>query len=125
MADPVDKDTVKEAIREVVDEVGNTYAHGAGLFVDSLIVNLSNIGDSFDDYYTRNLMRDRPRVAETFLELRIRSVRKADEQLQATLKKLQGLLMQLKGRSRQSRSRQSRSRRTGSTLSRKPRRKRT
>ena len=82
---------VKRAIREVMDEMITTYARGAAKFGDAVTTSLARIGDSFDDFFTENLIEDRPEAAIFFLDARLRSARETQKLLHAKISALEGL----------------------------------
>jgi len=95
MAD-LDKDVVKLAIREVMDELTVTYAVGAGAFLDRVMNSLVDMADAMDEFYTRNLAKDRPESALLFLDLRIRGARNAQEILSRKIDQLQAMQVDIK-----------------------------
>src|SRR5438552_18423033 len=84
------KRDVKDAIREAMDELTVKYAHGAGAFVDTVMQSSAEMADAFDDFYTRNLIEDRPPAAKLFVELRLRSARKLQEIVAKKVRVLEG-----------------------------------
>jgi hypothetical protein len=87
----LDKESMKAAIREVMDEVTLNSAHGAGVLVDTIMKSLSEITDSFDQYYANNLAQNNPGVAAAYLELRVRAARASQKITQAKLTQLQSM----------------------------------
>ncbi len=83
------REEVKLAMREVMDDLSITYAQGAGTFLDTVITSAARVADAFDQYYTRNLEKDRPQAAAAFLELRLRAGRTAEKELQSKLTELE------------------------------------
>lgn len=82
---------VRRAVRDVFDELAVTYANGSAKFAESVTSSLSTIVDSFDDYFTRNLIDDRPEVATAFLDSRLASARETQKLVAQKIRSLQGL----------------------------------
>ena len=100
MPEDLDKEIVKAAVREVMDELTVTYANGAGTFLDSAIKSLADVSDSFDEFYTNNLSKDKPAIASLFLDLRIRSAKTAIAVLQSRITALTKKRAQISPRGR-------------------------
>jgi hypothetical protein len=86
-----ERQDVKQAVREVMDEIVITYANGATTFADSMTTSVSTMIDSFDDFFTRNLMADKPKAAEAFLDARLQSARQAQKLLNSKITALERL----------------------------------
>jgi hypothetical protein len=95
MSEVLDKKAVKAAVREVMDELSITYAHGAGVFLDSVMNSMADVANAFDRFYTNNLAKDRPEAAVAFLELRIRSARTAVKIVSSKIEELEKLQSQI------------------------------
>jgi|SRR5712671_2502982 len=85
------KTDVKSAVREVMEEISVVYAHGAGKFIDSVMKSLADVADAYDEFYTRNLVEDRPELAKIFLDLRLRSLKSVEKLVQAKLKEIEAV----------------------------------
>ncbi len=96
MADKNTINDVKTAVREILDETSVTYVQGAGAFMDSVTGSLSGAADAFDDFFTANLERDRPHVAVTFLEMRLRSAKLASRVITKKISDLKARLAKAK-----------------------------
>jgi hypothetical protein len=105
MAEILDKDGVKAAIRELMDDLSVTYAHGAGIFFDKVMRSMADMVDAFDEFYTTNLMKDRPRAASAFVELRLRAVRTAERTLSTKIAELERFDSRIKRELRAERTR--------------------
>lgn len=101
----LDKELIKSAIREVMDEITVNSAHGAGILVDSIMKSFSEITDSFDQYYANNLAHNRPGVGAAYLELRLRAARSSQKLTQAKLTQLQSMLTKFQRSARAARLR--------------------
>jgi hypothetical protein len=88
------KREVKEAVREVVDETLVNYTNGAAAFADSMTATIGRMVDSFDEFFTKNLMADRPDIANAFLDARLRASQENVKALNAKLTNLRRLRTQ-------------------------------
>jgi hypothetical protein len=75
----VEKDLVKEAMREALDELAVTYTQGAVKFANALTDAMANVVNAWDDFFVTNLAEDRPELARTVIDARISAARRAKE----------------------------------------------
>ena len=82
---------VKAAVRELMDETAVHYSNGAVEFANRMTEFVSRMVDSFDGFFTTNFVADRPQVARTFLDARLRAARETQRVVTAKIADLEKL----------------------------------
>jgi hypothetical protein len=76
-----EKEQMKEAVKEVLDERAVTYAQGAVQFANAVTASWSGLIDAFDGFFLRNFVEDQPEAGQAVLDARLAAARQARDHM--------------------------------------------
>jgi hypothetical protein len=90
------KQLIKDAMREGLDELGVTYTNGALKFTNALADSWTQVIDAFDNFMLGNLADDRPQIARTVLQARLSSAKRTQKHLTEKVRQLEQQITELR-----------------------------
>src|SRR5882724_4121750 len=103
-----DKELIREAVKEVLNEMAVTYANGAVKFANTLTDSWSGVINAFDGFFLSNFIEDQPEAAQGILEARLSAARRARDLITKKIRDLERQVMPRTTQEKQARSRTSR-----------------
>ncbi len=90
-----EKQTIKDAVKEVLDEKAVTYANGAVKFANAVTDSWSGLINAMDSFFLRNFVEDQPGAAKDVLNARLSAVKQARDLMSKKVQELEKLARSL------------------------------